>query len=448
MSCDDYSIRVQNVSKFFEIYEKPAHRLWQMLRRGKHKYYREFWALSEISFAVKRGECVGIIGRNGAGKSTLLQIITGTLTPSVGEVEIKGRVAALLELGSGFNPEFTGRENVFLNASILGLTEQQIKAKFADIEAFADIGEFIDQPVKSYSSGMAVRLAFAVIAHVEADVLIIDEALAVGDAFFTQKCMRFLRNFMEKNTVVFVSHDTGSINSLCNRAILLDHGNLMMLGDPKEVTEKYLETIYETMQGKSELSAEPSQEFADSKAEIDLNYQDLRQNFINASTLRNDIEVFQFDEKAAAFGKGGAGIEYVQIVDLTNKPLAWIVGGEMVKVRITIKAKQLITGPIVGFMVRNRLGQDVFGENTYLSYHDQPLILQAGQIAVAEFTFRMPILMVGDYVVNAAVAEGTQHEHVQHHWVHEALLLRSQTTSCTTGLVGIPMQDIKFTVTN
>ena len=192
MSCsDNVAICIDGVSKYFEIYEKPAHRLLQMIFRGHRQYYRPFWALHDISFEVKRGECVGIIGRNGAGKSTLLQIITGTLTPSAGKVHIKGRVAALLELGSGFNPEFTGRENVYLNASILGLTNKEIDARYDDIVAFADIGEFIDQPIKSYSSGMVVRLAFAVVAHVDADVLIVDEALSVGDAFFTQKCMRF-----------------------------------------------------------------------------------------------------------------------------------------------------------------------------------------------------------------------------------------------------------------
>lgn len=225
-SSRDSAISIKNISKFFEIYEKPSHRLWQMLYHGRKRFYRPFWALQDISFEVKRGECVGIIGRNGAGKSTLLQIITGTLSPSSGTVECNGRVAALLELGSGFNPEFTGQENVYLNASILGLTKEEIDAKYDDIVAFADIGEFINQPVKSYSSGMAVRLAFAVVAHVDADILIVDEALSVGDAFFTQKCMRFLRQFMEKNTVLFVSHDTGAVNSLCNAAIMLENGRI------------------------------------------------------------------------------------------------------------------------------------------------------------------------------------------------------------------------------
>ena len=232
-------ISVDNVTKFFEIYRKPSHRLWQMVCRGRRRFYEPFWALRDVSFSVGRGECVGIIGRNGAGKSTLLQIITGTLAPSSGSTAVKGRVAALLELGSGFNPEFTGRENVYLNASILGLTREEIDSRYDDIAAFADIGSFIEQPVKSYSSGMVVRLAFAVVAHVNADVLVVDEALSVGDAFFTQKCMRFLRHFISERTALFVSHDTAAVNSLCNRAILMEGGRMKQAGSPKEVTETY-----------------------------------------------------------------------------------------------------------------------------------------------------------------------------------------------------------------
>ncbi|OYY58750.1 MAG: ABC transporter ATP-binding protein, partial [Polynucleobacter sp. 35-46-207] len=213
MSSNEIAIKVQGLGKRYEIYDQPGDRLRQFLfprlrnlfRLSHKQYFREFWALTDISFEVKRGETVGIIGRNGSGKSTLLQIICGTLTPTTGSVQTNGRIAALLELGSGFNPEFTGRENVYLNASVLGLTKEETDARFDDIVAFADIGDFIDQPTKTYSSGMMVRLAFAVIAHVDADILVIDEALAVGDVFFTQKCMRFLRNFMKKGTILFVS---------------------------------------------------------------------------------------------------------------------------------------------------------------------------------------------------------------------------------------------------
>lgn len=440
MSSEDVVISVQHVSKFFEIYEKPSHRLLQMLFHGKKQFYRPFWALQDISFEVKRGECVGIIGRNGAGKSTLLQIITGTLSPSSGTVECQGRVAALLELGSGFNPEFTGRENVYLNASILGLTDKEIAERYDDIVAFADIGDFIDQPVKSYSSGMAVRLAFAVVAHVDADILIVDEALAVGDAFFTQKCMRFLRNFMEKNTVLFVSHDTAAVNGLCNSAIMLEHGKIKRIGTPKEITEQYLEDVCLSNQGHDTLKAKESPKTPALKQEKD--FRDCRQNMINASSLRNDIEVFRFNPDEASFGKGGASIVDVVLTDEENHPLSWIIGGERVKLRITCLAHQALFRPIIGFYIKDRHGQNLFGDNTYLVYREHPLSIEAEEYFSAEFLFRMPILANGDYSVCPAVAEGTQDEHVQHHWIHDALIFKSHATSCSTGILGIPMENI------
>lgn len=444
MCCDqDFAIRVEGVGKYFEIYEKPSHRLLQMLFRGRRQFYQPFWALDNITFDVRRGECVGIIGRNGAGKSTLLQIITGTLSPSRGTIVKNGRVAALLELGSGFNPEFTGRENVYLNASILGLTRAEVDAKYEAITAFADLGAFIDQPVKNYSSGMTVRLAFAVIAHVDADVLIIDEALAVGDAFFTQKCMRFLREFMETRTVLFVSHDVAAVNSLCTRAILLEKGWVKQIGAPKDVTETYLEDMFESLQGKSSLSdSTPDDTF--SVLAPDADFRDMRQDLINASPLRNDIQVFPFNESSAAFGKGGASIENAVLLDSEGRPLNWIVGGELVTLRITCRARETMFSPIVGFHVKDRLGQALFGDNTYLAFEGKPLRVQEGEAFAGSFTFRMPILAAGDYSFAIAVAEGTQTTHVQHEWRHDALLIASVSTSISTGIMGIPMLDIRL----
>jgi len=221
-------IEVQGVGKAYHMYERPSHRLWQALAGKRKSFYKDFWALRGVSFSIRRGQTVGIVGRNGSGKSTLLQMIAGTLNPTEGHISVKGRVAALLELGSGFNPEFTGRENVYLNATILGLRRDQIEQRMESILAFADIGEFIDQPVRSYSSGMSVRLAFAVIAHVDADILIIDEALAVGDAFFSQKCMRFLRDFQKHGTLLFVSHDAAAVTNLCENAVWLENGKMRL----------------------------------------------------------------------------------------------------------------------------------------------------------------------------------------------------------------------------
>ncbi len=437
-------ISVDGVSKFFEIYSRPSRRLWQMIFRGRRRFYEPFWALRDVSFDVRRGECVGIVGRNGAGKSTLLQLIAGTLAPSSGNVGVKGRTAALLELGSGFNPEFTGRENVYLNASILGLTRGEIDARFDDIAAFADIGDFIERPVKSYSSGMAVRLAFAVVAHVDADVLIIDEALSVGDAFFTQKCMRFLRRFIAERTALFVSHDIAAVTSLCNRAILMEHGRIKQIGSPKDVTETYLKDMYEARQGSSAPSCAPPGDGKSAAAPGE--FRDMRADFINASNLRNDIRVFAFNESSGAFGKGGATIVDAVLLDAENRPLSWIVGGEPVSLRITAQAHKDIFGPIIGFFCSNRMGQHIFGDNTFLVYRDKPVFLRAGRKIRASFSFAMPILEAGDYSLSVAVAEGTQEEHVQHDWKHDALILRSTATSCHTGMVGIPMRHISLNV--
>lgn len=448
MSCKDTTaINVNNIGKFFEIYEKPVHRLLQMLYHGRKQFYRPYWALSDISFDVGQGECFGIIGRNGAGKSTLLQVITGTLSPSVGSVSTKGRVAALLELGSGFNPEFTGRENVYLNASILGLSKQEIDDKYQDIINFADIGDFIDQPVKSYSSGMVVRLAFAVIAHVDADILIIDEALSVGDAFFTQKCMRFLRRFMESNTVLFVSHDVASVNSLCTRGMLLEKGCIKLIGSPKEVTEAYLEDLYESIQGKNETNLESGNPSPQKTNLGETDFLDMRQSFINCSNLRNDLEVFQFDIDSAAFGKGGAVIKDVFLTDHTSgRPLNWVVGGELVSLTVICCAHQDLFRPTVGFYIKDRFGQILIGDNTYLAYENNPLYVSAGSLFKARFSFRIPILAAGDYSFTVAIAEGTQSEHIQHEWRHDAILLTSVSTSVSTGLMGIPMKEISLEI--
>jgi lipopolysaccharide transport system ATP-binding protein len=447
---NELAIRVKRLRKGYQIYEAPRDRLKQFvlprLQRlvGRHprQYFREFLALKDVSLDVRKGETIGIVGRNGSGKSTLLQIICGTLYPNSGDVEVRGRVAALLELGSGFNPEFTGRENVYLNASVLGLTTRQIDARFADIVVFADIGDFIDQPVKTYSSGMTVRLAFAVIAHVDADILVIDEALAVGDAFFTQKCMRFLRNFMKTGTVLFVSHDTASIKSLCNRAIWLERGEVLQEGEPKDVCDRYLEAFFEAQQGGSTTTKLRE---AKSRAELPPR-KDQRLEMVNASNLRNDLQVFAFDPDAASFGKGGARIESVEILDTVGAPLRWVVGGEQITLRIGVQVAESLNSPIVGFFVKDRLGQTLFGDNTYLSYLDEPVPCAPGSELQATFTFAMPILPPGDYSVNVAVADGTHEQHIQHHWIHDAIMFRSESSSIVTGLVGIPMQEIELNV--
>jgi len=436
----DVAIKVENLSKCFHIYDKPRDRVRQLFARGKKKYYREFWALKDVSFEIKKGETVGIIGRNGSGKSTLLQIICGTLTPTSGMVETHGRVAALLELGSGFNPEFTGRENVYMNATVLGLTKQEIEARFDAIAAFADIGDFIEQPVKTYSSGMMVRLAFAVIAHVDADILVVDEALAVGDAVFTQKCMRFLRGFMQRGALLFVSHDSSAVMGLCSRAVWLQTGSMRMLGDAKSVCEAYLASTYLAIHGGQEhaVSAAPNE------PRVKQAVRDVRADMLERSTLRNDIRVFCFDPEAPRFGLGGAEIVDVGLFTSTDERMGWVIGGETVRLRIRCVVHEHMTSPIVGFLVKDRLGQALFGDNTYLTYATKPVGVASGDELVCEIVFQMPILPAGDYTVTVAVADGSQHDHIQHQWIHDALIFQSVSTSVSTGLIGIPMLDISM----
>jgi lipopolysaccharide transport system ATP-binding protein len=445
----DIAIKVQNLSKCYHIYDNPrdrlkqffAPRLQRLFRQPSKQYFREFWALKDVSFEIKKGETVGIIGRNGSGKSTLLQMICGTLTPTSGSIQTHGRIAALLELGSGFNPEFSGRENVYMNASVLGLSNQEIDDRFNDIIAFADIGQFIEQPVKTFSSGMMVRLAFAVIAHVDADILIIDEALAVGDAFFTQKCMRFLRGFMKTGTVLFVSHDTGAVVNLCNKAVLLDHGKIAKIDTPKDVIERYLASLYESSQDvdgvvATETNTSPNQIQSSSE------YRDMREDLINASTLRNDIEVFQFKHDQEGFGTGEAKIISMRLLDKAGESLSWVVGGEDVILDIRCLAHDDILRPIVGFQFKDRLGQVIFADNTFLVYQHRPQTVTQGNGLVARFEFRLPVLPTGDYSITVAIADGSQESHVQHHWMHDALIVRVHASSVCFGLVGIPMKKI------
>ncbi len=459
---DDVTIRISKVGKSYQIYDRPIDRLKQsimprlkrLVGKTPRNYYRDFHALEDISFEVRRGETFGIIGRNGAGKSTLLQIICGTLHPTCGEVEVNGRVAALLELGSGFNPEFTGKENVYMNASILGLNKAEIDQKYEAICTFADIGEFIEQPVKSYSSGMLVRLAFSVIAHVDADILIIDEALAVGDAFFTQKCMRFLRDFMKTGTVLFVSHDTGAVLNLCNQAVCLKNGVIAVSGNPAKVVEFYLEEFYELEQKRSgaEPTSEPKptldakpMETAPKALSANL-IRDMRTDWINQTNLRNDIEIYDFNPESPGFGASGAKIVSVKLLDENHHPLSWVVGGEKVSLVINCIAQESLSNAIIGFQFKDRLGQIIFGDNTYLSHQQTSTDIEGGKSASAYFDFTLPVIPPGDYSISAAIAEGSQHSHIQHHWMHEALILKAHTSRICHGLVGVPMDNIQFKI--
>lgn len=327
----DIAIRVSHLSKCYHIYNKPHERLKQfiipqlqrLMGRKTTQYFHEFWALNDISFEIKKGETIGILGRNGSGKSTLLQLLCGTLTPSNGEVEINGRVAALLELGSGFNPEFTGRENVYMNASILGLTIEQINQRFDDIAAFADIGEFIEQPVKTYSSGMFVRLAFAVNIISDPDIMIVDEALAVGDMNFQAKCMSALKRLQERGaTVLFVSHDIGSVKSLCSRAIYLDKGQLKQIGKAADIAEYYVRMMREEMSTNTLPFVIQENTKTQLKSKLNPSI-----NFKISAEFDNQVSTFRY-------GEGGAKITFVELLNEQLEPINYVEFNQTVMIKI------------------------------------------------------------------------------------------------------------------
>lgn len=435
------AIEVTNLGKCYELYQKPSDRLKQSLARGRRQYFKEFWALRNASFNIAKRETVGIIGRNGSGKSTLLQMICGTLNPTEGSVRVQGRVAALLELGAGFNPEFTGAENVYMAASLYGLSRSEVDARFDDIAAFADIGDHIHQPVKTYSSGMYVRLAFAVIAHVDADVLVVDEALAVGDAVFTQKCMRFIREFQRTGTLLFVSHDLGAVQNLCESAIWLDGGQVRLQGPSKKVAEAYLQQTLQDVYGSSvELKATGGLVEASSAITPDERARDAPVDYAAQVTISDNLTA------ATGWKSGGAEVLGVHLEDMAGNTPTLLEGGERVRIRIRAIAHQDLNSAILGFLVKDRLGQDLFGENTLPLTALRPCVVPAGQEFEAQFVFVLPMLPNGSYVVMASVADGDLHNNTQHHYLHDALVLHVSSSKVRWGLVGLSFDRIALEV--
>ena len=438
------------------------------LDRKRDRIFHEFHALEDISFEIKRGESWGFIGVNGSGKSTLLKIIAGNLRPTRGSVEVDGKVV-ILDYSSGLNGEFTGRENVYLKSSIFGLTRKQVDARFQSIAEFAGIGEFIDQPVKIYSSGMVARLGFAIMAHVEADIMITDEALAVGDAFFVQKCMAYIRSFLRRGTFLFVSHSINDVVALCQKAVWLEHGRIKAIGAAKDVADAYLSSnaLAVSEQYLEEKAAPPA-----SGAEADTDrpatpssaraarlaqpklgeladmcpprvVRDPRLDFLNRSPWRNDLQIPDFHLNGSGFGVGGARIEDIAFEDEAGNKLSWIIGAEIVRLIIDLVTERDLLSPIVGFQVKDRLGQTLFADNTYLTTVEQPIMVPAGQRFQAEFCFQMPLLPVGEYVIRVAVAMGVESDNAMLHCIDNALVFRSATSGARHGLVGVPMQHVR-----
>jgi lipopolysaccharide transport system ATP-binding protein len=402
------AIRVENLSKCFHIYDRPRQRLQQLmlapikskLKNADVKYYREFWALKSINFEVSRGETVGIIGKNGSGKSTLLQIICGTLSASEGSVQVNGRIAALLELGSGFNPDFTGRENIYLNGSILGLSRQEIDDRFAEIEAFADIGDFIDQQVKSYSSGMAVRLAFAVAINADPEILIVDEALSVGDELFQRKCFSRIEAIRQKGaTILFVSHAGSAIVELCDRAILLDCGDMLTQGAPKQVVGNYQKMLYAAADRRAIIRQQILLGQAPTGVDPDAEAPELLQ-------LEHDIEEsFDPDLKPNStieYEDKGARIRDAGIYTQSNIKVNNLVRGRSYFYRYHVDFATVAERVRFGMLIKTVSGAELGGAISAPSVADAVEWVEAGSCVQVQFQFSCN-LTPGMYFLNAGV---------------------------------------------
>jgi len=400
------AVEFQNVSKSYAIYNKPGDRLKELLSLNRLHRHKDFWALHDVSFEVKRGETFCVVGENGSGKSTLLQIVAGILQPTSGTVHVGGRVSALLELGAGFNPEFSGRDNVYLNGSILGLTTRQIDERYKDIEHFAEIGAFINQPVKTYSSGMVVRLAFAVAINVDPEILLVDEALAVGDIYFRQRCMRKVHELRTRGvTILFVSHAVSDVKAIGDRALWLDHGRLVEIGEPDRVVSKYLAAMTEKDSTYLLLKAG-----AEEKRQ--------RTGPVHAPEVVDTIP--NIDHR---FGDGRAEVLGIAVMDEQGRKLYTLDPGSRILVRISVRARQDLPMPIVGFMLRNQLGMDFSGTNTAREGHELPP-MQAGDVYTVDFYLDLPELYPASFSFSPAIADGTLLGYQMCDWIDNAISLQ------------------------
>lgn len=400
-------ISLQAVTKTYTIWDDPSARLFAPLRGwlglgGGKQQARLFTAVQSVTLDIAKGDCVGIIGRNGAGKSTLLQMIAGTVRPTSGSVEVRGRVAALLELGSGFNPDFTGRENIHLNAAILGLTPAEIGAKFDAIVAYSGVEEFIDQPVRTYSSGMTLRLAFAVCVHVDADIIIIDEALAVGDARFQFKCHATLEQMQaEGRTIIFVSHDTNAVKRMCRTALLLERGQVLLQGSPNDVTNIYtklitsphgVEGIRADLAALQNTTTQPTVPPAAAATEAPVGLNDgLSGDSSSAGLLNEERAHRQISDREYSYGGDQGRITTVELVDEHRTPRLSFLSGSRIQVRFVCTAVAPVPDPIYAMTLKDVRGQEIFGTNTYFQNQTPAPLAPGGQVEVV-FSLQLNVL--------------------------------------------------------
>ena len=399
------AVEFSSVSKSYSIYSAPGDRLKELMTLNQRRFHTDYWALRNVSFEVQRGETFCVIGENGSGKSTLLQICAGVLEPTSGTTSVQGRVSALLELGSGFNPEFSGRDNVYLNGAILGFSNKEMDRRFAEIAEFAEIGDFINQPVKTYSSGMVVRLAFAVAIHVDPEILLVDEALAVGDVYFRQRCMRKVHDLRARGiTILFVSHATGDIKALGDRAIWLDHGNVRAIGKADLVVMQYLAAMVEK----------------DAK-------------YLAHDALVHPQQLYHAPEEVEAtipnidhrFGDGRAEILGIAIYDTAGIKIHSLQPNTTIIVRISFRTKANLDHPIAGFMFRNHLGVDFAGTNTAREGHRLPP-MAAGDLCTVDFHLDLPALYPSSFSFSPAIANGSLEHYAICDWIDNAVALHME----------------------
>ena len=422
-------VSVKEVSKCFRVYRRPVDHLKEMLWLGKKTFHIPCWAVRSVTFEVERGHCLGIIGENGSGKSTLLSLIAGILRLSSGQVEINGTISALLELGSGFNPEFTGRENIYLNASILGLSDPQIEGRIPSIERFAEIGPFIDLPLKTYSTGMFVRLGFAVAIHMDPDILIVDEALSVGDVFFQQRCIREIQRLKGKGvTILFVSHDMATVRNLADRTIWMDNGEVRTDGDTDDVVSQYLAAM--VTKGRAEvMDRKPTGQALAASSRLALSEEALARIPDFIPELPN-VDHRYGNEKARVCGIG--------VFDSGGRPQASAGQGERICIRISVEFQEQVERPNVGFMLRNHLGEDVTGTNVLLEGKEIAPAREGDRLSV-DFVMNLPFWHPGYYYFAPAVANGPLDQYEMCDWVDNAYALEVVEKEQTYGHIRVPM---------
>ncbi|WP_026510165.1 ABC transporter ATP-binding protein [Butyrivibrio sp. LC3010] len=406
---DEIVVKADKLTKEYKLYESEMDRLKEAFNPFKKSYHKSFFALKNVSFEIRKGEKVGIIGSNGAGKSTLLKMLTEVLTATSGEMNINGKIAALLELGAGFNPDYTGIENINLNGKLLGFSQEEMKEKMEKIIEFADIGEFINQPVKNYSSGMFVRLAFATQIFSDPDVLIVDEALSVGDIRFQQKCYRAMDRLMKDKTVLLVTHDTAAVTRFCDRVLWLDHGELKFDGDVGEGLQKYQEYILNKIDEEKKKAAYDEDYYRPAKGNISLKKNDRGLNIPEVvSGIKNK-------------GNGQVTLTHCGLYNEFYKTSDVFEPGDVFRFIAKVKFNEMANRPIMGLGIRDRLGNEVIGINTNTIGVELPALEGEAEV---EFTFKLPELNKGGYTVTVGIANGFQDDHVQMCWMDDVCIFR------------------------